>query len=169
VRAESQPANESKWSFSLTDVDNSSEPKFSIDRIANLFKPAELLPVEKKLAQKKRDQDSLNVESSKDGRQEVDTAAEANAKSNRPTDSEPGGDTLRPGEARLIALIDEPLPGITIDPAASQSGRGATLVVTHLEMPPLAKPKPDANCRRDIITGQEERRLQKEILEESGQ
>ena len=44
--------------------------------------------------------------------------------------------TLEAGEVRLIGLIEQPLAGIHVDPAASQSGRGGTLVVAHLQEPP---------------------------------
>ena len=54
------------------------------------------------------------------------------------------------GETRLVARVDEVLPGQTITPAASQV-RGATLVVAHLQVrrrsPP---PEKDRNTRRDI-------------------
>ncbi|MCI0332608.1 MAG: hypothetical protein L0228_05230 [Planctomycetes bacterium] len=53
------------------------------------------------------------------------------------------------GETRLVARVDEVLPGQTITPAASQV-RGATLVVAHLEYAKLPKPGKDRNTRRDI-------------------
>jgi hypothetical protein len=54
---------------------------------------------------------------------------------------------LQPGESRLIAMIAGPLSGLAVDPAASQTGRGATLVISDLEPPPLEKPVPDHNLR----------------------
>jgi hypothetical protein len=56
---------------------------------------------------------------------------------------------MEPGEMRLVARVDEVLPGETIVPAASQI-RGATLIVAHLEYPPLAIPRRDANTRQDV-------------------
>jgi hypothetical protein len=56
---------------------------------------------------------------------------------------------LDPGETRLVARVDEVLPGETVSPAASQV-RGGTLVVAHLEYGPLPKPRPDVNIRQDI-------------------
>ena len=50
---------------------------------------------------------------------------------------------------RLVARVDEVLPGETITPAASQV-RGATLVVAHLEYARLPPPEKDQNTRRDI-------------------
>ena len=60
-------------------------------------------------------------------------------------------ENLDPGETRLVARIDEVLPGETVSPAASQV-RGATLVVAHLEYGPLPKPRPDVNIRQDVAT-----------------
>ncbi len=42
------------------------------------------------------------------------------------------------------------MPGLTVDPAASQTPRGATLVVASLQEPPLPEPRPDVNTRRDF-------------------
>jgi hypothetical protein len=53
------------------------------------------------------------------------------------------------GETRLVARVDEVLPGETITPAASQI-RGATLVVAHLEYDKLPPPQRDSNTRQDI-------------------
>jgi hypothetical protein len=58
-------------------------------------------------------------------------------------------DQLEPGETRLVARIDDVLPGETVSPAASQV-HGAVLVVAHLEYGPLPKPRPDVNIRQDI-------------------
>jgi hypothetical protein len=57
------------------------------------------------------------------------------------------------GEVRLIAMLDKPMAGLQVDPAASQSVRGATLVVANLQFPRDDDPKPDANTRRDFVTG----------------
>src|SRR5262249_52536899 len=67
--------------------------------------------------------------------------------------------TLVAGEVRLVGLIEQPLVGIRVDPAASQSGRGGTLVVAHLQEAPRAKPQPDSNCRRDFVVNRSERDL----------
>ena len=56
---------------------------------------------------------------------------------------------MEPGEERLVARVDEVLPGETITPSASQV-RGATLVVAHLNYAPLPAPQKDLNTRRDI-------------------
>jgi hypothetical protein len=58
-------------------------------------------------------------------------------------------ENLEPGEKRLVARVDQVLPGESVSPAASQV-RGATLVVAHLEYAPLPKPRPDLNIRQDI-------------------
>jgi hypothetical protein len=57
---------------------------------------------------------------------------------------------LEPGETRLVGLIEQPLPGLNVEPAASQTGRGATLVVCNLTHPQLELPKADVNSRRDF-------------------
>jgi len=56
---------------------------------------------------------------------------------------------MEAGETRLVARIDEVLPGETINPSASQV-RGATLVVAHLRYAPLPPPEKDRNTRQDI-------------------
>lgn len=53
---------------------------------------------------------------------------------------------LEPGEVRLVGRMDGVLPGIDIQPAASQV-RGAALVVAHLDYGALPEPKPDVNSR----------------------
>jgi hypothetical protein len=53
------------------------------------------------------------------------------------------------GETRLVARVDEVLPGQSITPEASQV-RGATLVVAHLQYADAAPPEKDFNTRRDI-------------------
>ncbi len=57
--------------------------------------------------------------------------------------------SLEPGERRLVARIDDVLPGEAISPAASQV-RGGVLVVAHLEYGPRPKPLPDLNTSRDV-------------------
>jgi hypothetical protein len=56
---------------------------------------------------------------------------------------------LAEGETRLVARIDDVMPGQKISPAASQV-RGAILVVAHLEYAPLPPPQPDLNTRQDV-------------------
>ena len=56
---------------------------------------------------------------------------------------------MEEGETRLVARVDEVLPGETITPEASQV-RGATLVVAHLKYADLVPPEKDKNTRRDI-------------------
>ena len=56
---------------------------------------------------------------------------------------------MEKGETRLVARVDEVLPGETITPEASQV-RGATLVVAHLKYADHAPPEKDKNTRRDI-------------------
>jgi hypothetical protein len=56
---------------------------------------------------------------------------------------------IEEGETRLVARVDEVLPGETITPTASQV-RGATLVVAHLKYAHLPEPEKDRNTRRDI-------------------
>jgi hypothetical protein len=63
------------------------------------------------------------------------------------------------GEVRLIGMIDKPMAGLQVDPAASQSVRGATLVVANLQFPRDKDPEPDANSRRDFVTGRGGERL----------
>jgi hypothetical protein len=73
-----------------------------------------------------------------------------------------GPHTLKPGEMRLVALIDGPLPGLEIEPAASQATRGGTLVVVNFQYAAPGKPQPDVNTHRDIISPQEERQNETE-------
>lgn len=56
---------------------------------------------------------------------------------------------MEEGETRLVARVDEVLPGQTITPSASQM-RGATLVMVHLEYRALSAPQRDTNTRRDV-------------------
>ena len=57
---------------------------------------------------------------------------------------------LRPGEARLVGWIDQPLPGISLDPPIAQT-TGATLVVGHLRFAHPAPPSPDHNLLVDVL------------------
>jgi hypothetical protein len=54
------------------------------------------------------------------------------------------------GETRLVGRIDTVLPGMAVEPGASQS-RGAVLVVAHLEHPPLPVPQPDVNSKPNML------------------
>ena len=54
-----------------------------------------------------------------------------------------------PATARLVAWTDDPLTGLTIQPAASQS-RGRTVVLVNLRYGPLPAPRPDANLMVDV-------------------
>jgi hypothetical protein len=56
---------------------------------------------------------------------------------------------IEDGETRLVARVDEVLPGVAITPNASQV-RGATLVVVHLDYADPPSPEKDSNTRRDI-------------------
>ena len=56
---------------------------------------------------------------------------------------------LEQGETRLVARVDEVLPGQTITPVASQV-RGATLIVAHLQYAPPPAPERDKNTRQEV-------------------
>ncbi len=58
---------------------------------------------------------------------------------------------LQPSETRLVAVIKSPLAGLQVEPASSQTPRGATLVVAELVEPPFSDPVPDVNSRRDVV------------------
>ncbi len=60
-------------------------------------------------------------------------------------------------EYRLVARIDQPLPGCQILPRASQI-RGATLVIAHLAYGDLPAPQPDTNSRRDLASSERKER-----------
>jgi hypothetical protein len=53
------------------------------------------------------------------------------------------------GETRLVARVDEVMPGQAITPEASQI-RGATFVVAHLRYAPPPPPQKDRNTKRDF-------------------
>jgi hypothetical protein len=57
---------------------------------------------------------------------------------------------LHPGDVRLIATLDTPLPGMDITPAASQATRGAVLVVVHLHHAPPREPRGDLQGKPDL-------------------
>ena len=57
-------------------------------------------------------------------------------------------------ETRLVGVIDEAVPGMEIEPEASQR-KGATVVIAHLAYGPLATPQPDVNSPADIVTSTE--------------
>jgi hypothetical protein len=57
-------------------------------------------------------------------------------------------------ETRLVGVIDEAVPGMEIEPEASQR-QGATVVIAHLAYGPLATPQPDVNSPADIVTSTE--------------
>ena len=56
-------------------------------------------------------------------------------------------------EYRLVGIIDGALPGIEVEPAASQH-LGATVIVAHLAFGEHPQPQPDANSIGDVITAQ---------------
>jgi hypothetical protein len=71
------------------------------------------------------------------------------------TDLAAWGTVLRPGDVRLVAWTDDTLPGLTIQPGASQS-RIRTLVLVNLRYGPLPPPRPDVNLRVDVEETREE-------------
>lgn len=56
---------------------------------------------------------------------------------------------FEPGESRVVARIEGILPGVRVEPAASQQ-RGATLLVSHLRYGALPPPRSDANAPIDV-------------------
>lgn len=52
-------------------------------------------------------------------------------------------------ETRLVAVVDQVLPGTEVIPAASQI-QGVTVVVAHLKYGDLPQPRPDVNLRADV-------------------
>jgi hypothetical protein len=58
-------------------------------------------------------------------------------------------------ETRLVAVIDEALPGMNVIPEASQHA-GATVVVAHLNYGKLPTPQPDVNNAADVFHPSEE-------------
>lgn len=57
--------------------------------------------------------------------------------------------TLHPGDVRLVAWTDDVLPGLEIEPAASQV-LTRTVVVMHLRYGALPPPRPDENMLADV-------------------
>jgi hypothetical protein len=57
---------------------------------------------------------------------------------------------LLPGEMRLIAWTNETMPGLKISPTAAQSTT-YTLILVHLQLPPLPAPESDARLRVDVL------------------
>jgi hypothetical protein len=56
---------------------------------------------------------------------------------------------LAPGDSRLVASLNEPLPGMNVDPVASQATRSAVLVVANLRYASPPEPQADYNSRQD--------------------
>jgi hypothetical protein len=54
-------------------------------------------------------------------------------------------------ETRLVGVIDGALPGMDVEPSASQL-QGVTVVVAHLEFGPFADPQIDVNSPADVAT-----------------
>jgi hypothetical protein len=54
--------------------------------------------------------------------------------------------TVKPGEIRLVAWTSEEVPGVRIEPVASQA-RHASVIIAHLRQPPDREPTPDVNAR----------------------
>jgi hypothetical protein len=70
--------------------------------------------------------------------------------------------TVKPGEVRLVAWTTEEVPGVRIEPIASQA-RHANVIIAHLRQPPERPPVPDANARAMVEkedTSQENQQLQ---------
>ncbi|WP_197528879.1 hypothetical protein [Aeoliella mucimassa] len=57
---------------------------------------------------------------------------------------------MEDGEVRLVARVDEVLPGVAVTPSAAQV-RGAALVVAHLGNDALPLPVPDENSPLDVV------------------
>jgi hypothetical protein len=64
---------------------------------------------------------------------------------------------LRPGDVRLVAWLDQRIPGLEIKPAAPQS-RHAALVVAHLRYGHGQDPQPDFTTLREL-KGRDGRRV----------
>ncbi|NLX98168.1 MAG: hypothetical protein GXY83_18570 [Rhodopirellula sp.] len=58
-------------------------------------------------------------------------------------------DQMQPGDVRLVAWTDQPLPGVEIRPAASQA-RQVGLVIAHLDYGHPPNPRSDVNSRADV-------------------
>jgi hypothetical protein len=53
------------------------------------------------------------------------------------------------GEVRLVAWLEDEIPGVTIEPAAAQS-RHVTLLIAHLQYGEPAAPERDQNTRAAV-------------------
>jgi len=60
-----------------------------------------------------------------------------------------GGMRLRPGDVRLVGWIDGFLPGLVIEPRASQI-EASGIVLVHLRQGALPPPRPDENVSADV-------------------
>jgi hypothetical protein len=62
-------------------------------------------------------------------------------------------DPIQPNrdEVRLVGVVDAVLPGMEIEPDASQR-QGATVVLAHLEFGSLPILQPDVNSPADVVT-----------------
>jgi hypothetical protein len=58
-------------------------------------------------------------------------------------------------ETRLVAVVDDVLPGMNVDPAASQRS-GATVVIAHLAYGNMPASRPDVNSPDDVVTATED-------------
>jgi hypothetical protein len=58
------------------------------------------------------------------------------------------------GETRLVARVEEVLPGQTISPSSTQV-RGAAIVVAHLDYGEFPTPQPDRNTKQDVKSGKD--------------
>jgi len=79
----------------------------------------------------------------------------------------PGADDPLHGrrdEYRLVARIDEPIPGSAASPRASQT-TGATVVLVHLEVGLAPPPSPDVNTAKDVDPDRGRRPFDDEPLE----
>jgi len=59
------------------------------------------------------------------------------------------GKGLAPGDVRLVASLNEPLPGMNVDPVASRATRSVVLVVANLRYASPPEPQADYNSRQD--------------------
>ena len=59
------------------------------------------------------------------------------------------GQEMAIGDVRLVAWLEEELPGVTFEPVAAQA-RHAALLVAHLQYGPLSLPQADKNTRADV-------------------
>jgi hypothetical protein len=69
-------------------------------------------------------------------------------------------------EWRLVARVDEPLPGARSSPSASQA-TGTTVVLAHLQLGPRRRATPDVNSPRDVL-GDEPRNAYEDFIGDAG-